>query len=127
MKKNILIVDDEPDIISFLERGLAQNGYATQSCQNGAEALQILEDSHVDNEVHLIISDIQMPVMDGIALALNIARDMPHIPLILMTGYAHQRERASSLKHNGLDSLVVGIVEKPFELTILVKLIEQNI
>lgn len=122
MTKRILIVEDEPDITSFLERGLAQHGFSTVSCENGALALQMLEDSHADNEIHLIVSDIQMPIMDGIALALNVARDMPHIPFVLMTGYAHQRERAI-----GLESLVVGIIEKPFELANMVKLINQHI
>lgn len=122
MTKRILIVEDEADIVSFLEKGLALNGFHTISCENGALALQILEASHADNEIHLIVSDIQMPVMDGIALALNVARDMPHIPLILMTGYAQQRERAI-----GLEQLVADIVEKPFELSHLVAIINQHI
>lgn len=121
MTKRILIVEDETDIIRFLERGLAQYGYLTTTCKNGALALEILEASHADNEIHLIISDIQMPVMDGIALALNVARDMPHIPIVLMTGYAQQSERAI-----GLESLVVDIVKKPFELKQMVTII-QNI
>lgn len=122
MTKRILIVEDEQDITSFLEKGLAQHGFSTISCENGALALQILEASHADSEIHLILSDIQMPVMDGIALALNVARDMPHIPLILMTGYAQQRERAI-----GLEQLVIDIIEKPFELSHLIKIINENI
>lgn len=122
MTQRILIVEDEADIAHFLQRGLAQNGYSTLVCKNGAEALQTLEESHADNEIHLIISDIQMPVMDGVALALNVARDMPHIPLILMTGYAQQRERAI-----GLESLVVDIVEKPFELSRMLDIIKKTL
>lgn len=122
MTKRILIVEDEADIAHFLQRGLAQNGFLTMVCKNGAMALEILEQSHADNEIHLIISDIQMPVMDGIALALNVARDMPHIPLILMTGYAQQRERAI-----GLENLVVDIVQKPFELSNMLEIIHKSI
>ena len=59
----------------------------------------------------LLLTDIQMPVMDGIALALNVARERPDLPIMLMTGYAHQRERA-----HGLDSLIRDVVQKPFTL-----------
>jgi CheY-like chemotaxis protein len=57
------------------------------------------------------LTDIKMPMMDGLALALATARDFPALPILLMTGYADQRERAS-----GLDALVCGIVAKPFTL-----------
>jgi CheY-like chemotaxis protein len=50
-----------------------------------------------------------MPVMDGIALALAAARDFPDLPILLMTGYADQRERVS-----GLEALIVDVIAKPF-------------
>lgn len=121
-QKRILIVEDQADIADFLRRGLDRHGFQTALSENGAEALQLLEQSHAGNEIHLIVSDIQMPIMDGIALALNVARDMPHIPIILMTGYAQQRERA-----HGLENLVVDIIEKPFELAHLVGIINKEI
>ena len=52
-----------------------------------------------------------MPVMDGIALALAAARDHPGLTILLMTGYADQRERAS-----GLDTLIHDVITKPFSL-----------
>jgi CheY-like chemotaxis protein len=52
-----------------------------------------------------------MPVMDGIALALAAARDHPRLVILLMTGYADQRERAY-----GLETLVHDVVSKPFSL-----------
>jgi CheY-like chemotaxis protein len=57
----------------------------------------------------LLLADIKMPVMDGIALALATARDFPEVTILLMTGYADQRERA-----HGLDTLIHGVVAKPF-------------
>jgi two-component system, cell cycle response regulator CpdR len=57
----------------------------------------------------LLLTDIKMPVMDGIALALAVARDYPQIAIVLMTGYADQRERAS-----GLDALIKSVLGKPF-------------
>lgn len=52
-----------------------------------------------------------MPIMDGIAFALIAARDFPQVPILLMTGFADQRERA-----NGLDALIHDVVTKPFSL-----------
>jgi CheY-like chemotaxis protein len=52
-----------------------------------------------------------MPIMDGIALALAAARDFPNLTILLMTGYADQRERA-----HGLDALVHDVITKPFTL-----------
>ena len=57
----------------------------------------------------LLLTDIQMPVMDGIALALAAARDFPDLTILLMTGFAAQRERAS-----GLDAIVHDVITKPF-------------
>jgi len=57
----------------------------------------------------LLLTDIQMPVMDGIALALSAARDFPQMTILLMTGFAEQRERASNL-----DAIVHDVITKPF-------------
>jgi CheY-like chemotaxis protein len=76
---------------------------------DGGEALEKLLSPVEDFD--LLLSDIRMPVMDGVALALQAARDAPDLPILLMTGYAEQRERAY-----GLESLIKGIVQKPFTL-----------
>ena len=57
----------------------------------------------------LLLTDIQMPVMDGIALALAAARDFPDLKILLMTGFADQRERAS-----GLNAIAHDVISKPF-------------
>jgi len=59
----------------------------------------------------LLISDIKMPVMDGITLALIAAEKVPDMPILLMTGYADQRERAY-----GLEAIIAGLLYKPFTL-----------
>jgi DNA-binding response OmpR family regulator len=76
---------------------------------DGAEGLDMVRDEAAEAE--LLLTDIQMPIMDGIALALNVARERPELPIMLMTGYAHQRERA-----HGLDTLIRDVVQKPFTL-----------
>jgi two-component system, cell cycle response regulator CpdR len=72
---------------------------------DGAEALDLLARRDFD----LLLADIKMPVMDGIALALAAARDFPDLIIVLMTGYAGQRERA-----HGLDALIHDVIAKPF-------------
>jgi len=62
----------------------------------------------------LLLTDVRMPIMDGIALALNVARDFPNMTILLMTGYADQRERAQ-----GLDALIHDVITKPFTLAAL--------
>ena len=59
----------------------------------------------------LLLTDIRMPVMDGIALAHAAARAHPAVTILLMTGYADQRERAY-----GLDALIHDVITKPFSL-----------
>src|SRR5438874_5113605 len=76
---------------------------------DGADALDML--TREAGKFDLLLTDIKMPVMDGIALALSAARDYPDLIILLMTGYADQRERA-----HGLDSLIHDVIAKPFTL-----------
>ena len=62
----------------------------------------------------LLLTDIRMPIMDGIALALSAARDYPALTILLMTGYADQRERA-----HGLDAIIHDVISKPFSVATL--------
>lgn len=91
----------------LVARAIAMDGHETVTAQDGAEALEIL--TREDGAFDLLLTDIQMPVMDGIALALSAARDFPRLTILLMTGFADQRERASNL-----NALVHDVVTKPF-------------
>ena len=103
----ILIADDEDSMRTLVARAIAMDGHETVTAQDGAEALEIL--TREDGAFDLLLTDIQMPIMDGIALALSAARDFPDLTILLMTGYADQRERASNL-----NALVHDVVTKPF-------------
>ena len=105
----LLLVEDDDSVRAFVERALQMDGHAVTTAADGAEALDILYQT--GGAFELMVSDIKMPVMDGIALALNSARDFPDLPILLMPGYAAQRERA-----HGLDHLVRDVVLKPFTL-----------
>ena len=91
----------------LVARAVAMDGHDITTASDGAEALEIL--SRTDIPFELILTDIQMPVMDGIALALSAARDFPNVTILLMTGYAEQRERAS-----GLSAIAHDVISKPF-------------
>jgi two-component system cell cycle response regulator CpdR len=103
----VLIADDEDSMRQLVARAIAMDGHETVTAQDGAEALEIL--TREDGAFDLLLTDIQMPVMDGIALALSVARDFPDLTILLMTGFADQRERASNL-----NALVHDVVTKPF-------------
>src|SRR5215469_4991636 len=103
----VLIADDEDSMRSLVARAIAMDGHDTVTAQDGAEALEIL--TREDGAFDLLLTDIQMPVMDGIALALSAARDFPQLTILLMTGFADQRERASNLS-----AIAHDVITKPF-------------
>ncbi len=105
----ILVAEDDPSVREFVCRALEHEGHTVVTACDGAEAAAALEAGDADYD--LLLADIKMPVMDGIALALRAARDWPDMPILLMTGYADQRERA-----HGLDQLIDDVVFKPFTL-----------
>jgi len=105
----ILIAEDEEALRAFVARGLTEAGHEVVAVADGAEALERL--TAAEGRFDLLLADIRMPVMDGIALALAAARDHPALKILLMTGYADQRERA-----HGLDALIHDVVAKPFTL-----------
>jgi two-component system, cell cycle response regulator CpdR len=103
----VLIADDEDSMRLLVARAIAMDGHEIVTAQDGAEALEIL--TREDGAFDLLLTDIQMPVMDGIALALSAARDFPNLTVLLMTGFADQRERASNL-----NAIVHDVITKPF-------------
>jgi CheY-like chemotaxis protein len=103
----VLIADDEDSMRALVARAIAMDGHETVTAQDGAEALEIL--TREGGAFDLLLTDIQMPVMDGIALALSAARDFPRLTILLMTGFADQRERASNLS-----AIAHDVIAKPF-------------
>jgi CheY-like chemotaxis protein len=103
----VLIADDEASMRALVARAIAMDGHDTVTAQDGAEALEIL--TRDGGDFDLLLTDIQMPIMDGIALALSVARDFPKLKILLMTGFADQRERASNL-----NAIVHDVITKPF-------------
>jgi len=103
----ILIAEDDEALRGLVVRALGEDGHDLTATADGAEALDTLDRRHGDFD--LLLTDVKMPVMDGIALALAAGRDHPEVKIMLMTGYADQRERT-----HGLDALVHDVIAKPF-------------
>lgn len=112
----ILIAEDEDSVRDFVSRALQENGYEVTAVADGGAALG----EALGGEFDLLLTDIRMPVMDGIALALNISAKCPDLPVLLMTGYASEKQRASNL-----ESLVAEVLSKPFTLEQLLTVVRK--
>lgn len=104
---SILLAEDDKAVREFVSRALRQDGHEVMAVGDGQQALNALETRKFD----MMLADIVMPQVDGIALALKASKDYPDLPVLLMTGYSAERQRA----HN-LDALINDVISKPFTL-----------
>lgn len=104
-KENILIVDDDIDILELLQRHLKAMDYHTYKAVSVKEALFILKDSYID----LLITDIQMPEIDGLQLLKFANEHYPEIPKLVVTGYPSVDGALEVMKSGAVDYL-----SKPF-------------
>ncbi len=101
----ILLAEDEDTVREFVSRVLVLHGHSVIEAGDGAKAVELMNQHHFD----LLLTDIVMPIMDGISLALKVRATRPDVPIILMTGYANESQRA----HN-LSVLIEDLLSKPF-------------
>jgi two-component system, cell cycle response regulator CpdR len=116
----ILVAEDDEPVRAFVRKALEMDGHVVTTAEDGGLALDILIEQN--GTFDLLLSDIRMPMMDGIALALSAARHYPNLPILLMTGYAEQRERASEL-----DAIIEDVITKPFALADLRSLVSKTL
>ncbi len=128
----ILVAEDDKAVQSFVSRALAHRGHAVTAVDDGLQALEALHEVGQGADqgagpgagdaagFDLLITDIVMPGLDGIALALKVARDRPDLPILMMTGYSAERQRA----HN-LEELICRVITKPFSLEQICKTAEE--
>jgi DNA-binding response OmpR family regulator len=105
----ILLVEDDESVRSFVARALEIDRHNVVTAEDGEIGLEtfIAEDGQFD----LVLTDIQMPHLDGIEMSRELAKRTPGQKILMMTGYANQRERAESL-----DAIIIDVVQKPFTL-----------
>src|SRR4030065_221532 len=115
-KNKILIVDDEVSMREFLEIMLSKEGHKVSSAGSGKEALNMLNDTIYD----LIVSDVQMPGMNGIELLRNVKEVCPDTTVIMITAYASTESGVEAMKAGAY-----GYIKKPFKVD-EIKLIIKN-
>ena len=101
---NVLVCDDEKDIVSALRIYLTTEGYQVYEAYNGKEALEILS----REEIHLVLMDIMMPVMDGITAMVKL-REQSNVPVIMLTAKSEDTDKVLGL-HIGADDYVTKAV-----------------
>ncbi len=118
MDLSILVVEDDESLAEALQDTLQMAGYRVCMAENGLMALHLLEHEVVD----LIISDINMPKMDGHSLLKKVRLQFPDIPIILMTAYGTIQQAVDAMRDGAADYMV-----KPFEAEVLVNMVGQYI
>ena len=101
---SILVCDDEKDIVSALKIYLMADGYQVFEAYNGKEALEVLK----EQDIHLVLMDIMMPEMDGIAAMVKI-RETSNVPVILLTAKSEDTDKVLGLTVGADD-----YITKPF-------------
>lgn len=114
----IIVAEDEAGVREFVTRALTIDGHQVTAVEDGLRALDALASDDFD----LLLTDIVMPGLDGIALALKVGTSYPDMRILLMSGYAAERQRA----HN-LEALVHRVVAKPFSLKELCEAVRQTL
>ncbi len=116
----LLIVEDDESVRVLAARALERAGHTIEVACDGEEGLMRIVDA--GGQFDLVVSDIRMPAMDGIEMAKNAAARFPGLKIMLVTGYADQRERADEL--NGV---VIDVLMKPFTLSSIRETVERNL
>ncbi len=114
---NILVCDDEKDIVSAIEIYLKSEGYNVICAYDGVEAMEKLE----ENDIHLIIIDIMMPRLDGIAVTSKI-REKDNIPIIILSAKSEYTDKVLGL-NVGADDYIT----KPFNAIELLARVKSNL
>jgi CheY-like chemotaxis protein len=114
----ILVVDDEPDVCHVAAAILTQHGYRVLTCYDGVEAIALF--TQYIAEIQVVISDINMPNLDGAALAVLLRRMRPDVRILTITGFD-----TSDSEHTPEPGGLVATVSKPFTVDTLLTALHQ--
>ncbi len=112
----ILIADDDPTILSLLNKILLSKGYEIQLAENGSVAEKLLKSEHFD----LLVSDIKMEPVDGMQLLRNTRQLRPHVGAIMLTAYATVATAVEAMKEGAFD-----YIPKPFKIDELLETVRR--
>jgi len=116
-KKRIMVADDDDGIRHILSGVLSRTGYEVLTASSGTEALNLF----LKSSCALVLTDLEMPGMDGLKLASRIKDKFPEIPVVLMTGQAKE----VVMKRMKGGSVVDFVIFKPFRLEDILKTTEK--
>src|SRR5882672_3741837 len=105
-RKQVLIVDDEPNLRKILSAQLSRDGYDVLTAEDGEEGLQLLREHHID----LVVTDLKMPKVDGMTLLREALREDPELPIVMITAHGTVDTAVEALKLGAFDYLT-----KPFD------------
>ena len=114
---NILIAENELALREFIARGLERRGHSVTQADDGATAVEALKDRSFD----LLLTDIDMPILDGIALVKLEGPRHPAMKIVVMSGHEHQLERAQEMT-----SLVARVIAKPFSIAEICDVVDET-
>jgi two-component system cell cycle response regulator CpdR len=116
----LLVVEDDDSVRQLAARALERAGHSVDTACDGDEGLQLIVEA--EGRYDLVVSDIRMPAMDGIEMSRQAAARDPGLRIMLVTGFADQRERASDL-----DGIIVDVLLKPFSLASIREAVAKNL
>ena len=102
----VLVVDDNKGFLILVSKMLSRLGYEVSSADSGENGLSIFR----ENEFDIVLSDYEMPGIDGVSLACSVKESSPRTPVVIMTGAG--KETVFSRKSNAVDT----VISKPFTL-----------
>ena len=109
MKKTVLLIDDDLDVLSTIVKHLEYEGYRVITAEDGMEGLKKVE----EGQYHLVITDIVMPYISGVGVVTAVKKKYPGIPVIAITGYGKEPEAAAAEKEADL------VIAKPVKISVL--------
>jgi DNA-binding NtrC family response regulator len=107
-KRTVLFVDDDPIVLRSIARGLLDEPYYMCFARSGEEALEILR----QHEVHVLVTDMRMPEIDGAELLKIVTKEYPHIVKMVLSGYTNTTALTRAIHQEG----VFKIIPKPWNL-----------
>jgi len=114
--QKILVVDDEPDLLTAVQKILQKEGLSIITADNAKNALKLME----KHKISIVISDMVMPDMDGVALLRTVKKNYPDIEFILLTAFGSVEKAVEAMRYGAYD-----FIAKPFKRVTLLKVIQK--
>ena len=118
---SILVAEDDQAVRDFVSRALAYYGHNVTTVADGSAALAALAERQYD----LMLTDIVMPGLDGIALAAQATKDNPTMSVLMMTGFASEGQRAHGSSPGAPQTVADRVISKPFSLKEICTAVEE--